>query len=188
LSLKNCRDIKTEIQILINGVPAAPTHDQTNSFLTADGSVRKTPTAQKAHSDTLAQAIGAELQAARLNAGFTKAETGRIAGVAQLTVAKVEKQGGTLSIMTKIAEAVDRKLVFTLTDVKGSMVELPASHATDVLDQLRERMGIDFSTMARRVGTSYRTMRVFNDASRNSIFSVERYAKALGFTLGFRME
>lgn len=181
-------NIKTEIQILINGVPVSPTLDQTKSFLTEDGSVKKTPTAQKAHSDTLAQAIGAELQAARLEAGLTKADTGRIAGVAQLTVAKVEKQGGTLSIMTKIAEAVDRKLVFTLTDVNGGMIELPASHATEVLDQLRDRMGVDFSTMARRVGTSYRTMRVFNDASRNSIFSVERYAKALGFTLGFRMD
>lgn len=181
-------NIKTEIQILVNGTPATLSKADTMTFLTEEGGVNKTPTVQKAHSDTLARAIGAELEAARHAAGLTKADTGRLAGVAQLTVAKVEKQGGTLSIMTKIAEAVDRKLVFTLTDVNGAMIELPASSATDVLDQLREAMGIDFSTMARRVGTSYRTMRVFSEANRNSVFSVERYAKALGFTLGFRME
>lgn len=184
----NALNLKTEIQILVDGKPVTATSDQTKSFLTVEGEVKKTPTTQKAHSDTLARAIGAKLEEARLDAGLTKAETGRLAGVAQLTVAKVEKQGGTLSIMTQIAGAVDRKLVFTLTDVSGNTIELPADQATDVLDQLREKMGIDFATMARRVGTSYRTMRVFNDASRNSIFSVERYAKALGFTLGFRME
>lgn len=181
-------NIKTEIQILINGTPASPSKADTMTFLTEEGGVNKTTTVQKAHSDTLARAIGAQLAAARHDAGLTKADTGRLAGVAQLTVAKVEKQGGTLSIMTKIAEAVDRKLVFTLTDVNGAVVELPANQATEILDQLREAMGVDFSTMARRVGTSYRTMRVFNEANRNSVFSVERYAKALGFTLGFRME
>lgn len=181
-------NIKTEIQILVDGVPQAPSKDATKEFLTAEGVVSKTHGDHKAHSDNLARAIGEELEQARLDANLTKAATGRRAGVAQLTVAKVEKQGGSLMTMTRIAKAVDKNLIFTLTDVKGSVMELPADQATEILEQLRTLKQIDYSTMARRLGTSYRTVRVFNEANRNTIFSVERYAKALGFKLGFRME
>lgn len=181
-------NIRTDIQILVNGVAETPSRDETMTFLTAEGAVKKTHGATKAQSEDLARAIGGKLEASRVEAGLTKADTARIAGVAQLTVAKVEKQGGSLMTMTRIAEAVDRRLVFTLTDVKGAVIELPADQATEILDQLREAMGVDYSTMARRMGTSYRTIRVFNDAERNSVFAVERYAKALGFELGFRME
>lgn len=181
-------NIKTDIQILIDGVAATPSRDETATFLTAEGAVKKTHGATKGVSDNLARAIGSSLEAARDEANLTKADTARLAGVAQLTVAKVEKQGGSLMTMTRIAAAVDRRLVFTLTDIKGAVIELPAAQATEILDQLREAMGVDYSTMARRMGTTYRTIRVFNDADRNSVFAVERYAKALGFTLGFRME
>lgn len=184
----NALDIKTEIQILVDGVPETPSKEATSKFLTSEGTAGKTHSARKAKSEDLARAIGEELEEARLRANLTKTETARRAGVAQLTVAKVEKNGGSLMTMTRIAEAVDKKLIFTLTDAKNSTIELPADQATDVLEQIRNMKNIDYSTMARRLGTSYRTVRVFNEANRNSVFSIERYAKALGFTLGFRME
>lgn len=181
-------NIKTEIQIMVDGIPEAPSKDATSQFLTPDGVVSKTHSAHKAQSDNLARAIGKKIEGYRLKADLTKAEVARRAGVAQLTVAKVEKQGGSLMTMTKIAEAVDKNLLFTLTDAEGAAIELPATQATEILEKLREVRNIDYATMARRLGTSYRTVRVFNEANRNSVFSIERYAKALGYKLGFRMD
>lgn len=140
-------------------------------------------------SNNLTTAVGEAIKAQRMKTGISKLDLARRVGIAHATIYKIE-QGLSTSLPTfnATAQALGYNVVVTLSDGKGTVLESPAHHVTSVLNSLREASGISIAEMARRMDTTYRTVKIFADGSRNPIPSIERYATALGITLGVRLE
>lgn len=145
--------------------------------------------ATRKESNNLTAAVGDAIKAERIKNGISKLELARRVGIAHATIYKIE-QGLSTSLPTfnATAQALGYNVIVTLSDGKGTVLEAPAHHVTAVLNSLREVSGISIADMARRMDTTYRTVKIFADGARNPIPGIERYATALGITLGVRLE
>lgn len=145
--------------------------------------------ATRKDSNNLTTAVAEAIRSKRIQNGISKLDLARQVGIAHATIYKIE-QGHSTSLPTfeAAAQALGYNVIVTMSDGHGTVLEAPASHVTAVLNNLRETSKITIADMARRMDTTYRTVKIFADGSRNPIPSIERYATALGLTLGVRLE
>lgn len=136
----------------------------------------------------LSLALAKTITDRRVELDMSKAETSRLAGVSQISVAHIETASGSLPAVSNVAKALGMNLMITMTDTSGNVMECAADAVPVFLDKLRETSGFTVSEMARRIGTTYRAVRIFPDGTRNPVAAIERYAAALGVTLGHRTE
>ena len=135
-----------------------------------------------------APALAAGLKKSREASGLTRYAAAKNANVSYTAVGHAEDGRTSLPAAGAIAAASGHRLVITMTDANGTVLETDPDRAPAALNGLREAMKIPYAEMARRMGSTYRTAVVFGQGTLNPLNTIERYASALGFTLGFRLE
>lgn len=162
--------------------------------LKADGQVLESSTsapviAVPRNREDLALKLGTAIRGQRLHSGLTKTALAKHSGVAHLTISKIEEGfSASLPTFNTVVNSMGNRMTITLTDSKGTVIESPAALVPVVLDRLRESSGVSIADMARKMGTTYRAVKIFPDGSRNPVQAIERYAATLGLTLDFKLE
>lgn len=126
--------------------------------------------------------LGAGIKALREKKNLSKAEVARLSGIKEASVAKVELSQCRLSTAAKVAESLGYELRIV---VRGESI--PAADLTEFLDRIRVEQGYTPSDFARKIGTTYRTVKIF-PVSGPSMASVLRYVDGLGLNIRYKFE
>lgn len=126
--------------------------------------------------------LGDGIKKLREKKGLSKAEVSRLSGIKESSVAKVEQSQTRLSTAAKVAEALGYELRVV---VRGESVL--ASDLTTELDKIRVEQGYTPSDFARKIGTTYRTVKIF-PGSGASMASIVRYVDGLGINIRYKFE
>jgi transcriptional regulator with XRE-family HTH domain len=177
-----------EIEIQINGEAFIPTEGDNRSTKHAQNDLITTSATYGMFEKGFTSTIGSALLARREDMNLTKTELCERMGAAQQTISRIESGRGSLSSISAYAKSVGLNLALTLTDGSGRELETPTEKIAEVLDTVRQARGLSVAQMARLIGTTYRAVKNFPDGSQAQVQSIERYANALGMSVGHKLD
>lgn len=117
--------------------------------------------------------VGESIKNFREKKNITKSSNAKIAGLTDTSVAKVESGKSMFSTIQKVLNAMNAEMFIT---INGK--DIPLLDVTKYLDNIRETRSISASDMSRKIGTTYRAVKIFTE-SQPTPGTVYRYAHAL---------
>lgn len=122
----------------------------------------------------LESGLGDDIRKMREKKNLSKAYVSRISGINHASLVNAESSNATIVTSQKIVESMGKKLYMV---VDGNKVD--AKDVQIALDQIRCDRDITPSQLARKIGTTYRTVKIFPTTTPTPS-SIKRYADALG--------
>lgn len=130
--------------------------------------------------------IGSALTKLREDAGLDKVSLSRTSGVSPQSIMIAEKRGRGFNNFYKIAEALNKELtVFIKTE--NEEIEVAISELPKTLDKIRVGRGISAYKFSKMANMTHRSVTIFANSTNSPAKNVERYAAALGVTVGFKI-
>lgn len=131
--------------------------------------------------DAFSASISKNLKKVRLSLSESRKAVAEIAAVTESTVMKAENSHSRLDTFGKVASALDRNLMIVVDGDQFSPEDAPAA-----LDAIRSQKGVTVSEQARRMGTTYRAIKIFPKSSVTSA-TFKKYADSLGVKVSHKI-
>lgn len=186
--------VTVQINLTVDGEAFVPDHNlgkdsnSARTYAAAVAAPKKVGAYKNETESDFVKSIARDLVSVRKAKGLSKLKLSKDSGLTYLSIDNAESSSGSLVTFSAYAAGLGKNLIITLTDQSGAVVETTAAMVPQILDAIRESKGVSSSEMARRMNTTYRSVRIFGDGKRNPVKSIERYATVLGIVLGHRLE
>ena len=148
-------------------------------------------TSSKSEGDTSVRTIGRRLAAARRDANITQIKIAHDVGSTQPSIARLEQDSSQPNLRTiqRYADAIRTRVVADFDKAGQSVSGVPLSEIVSTLSDLRKENQLTQTEIAARMGATQPIIaRLEKGESQPNLKTIERYANAIGYEIGLRVE